>query len=96
MPGRGLRFAVSFDDQPPAVLTAVPEGYVVDNGNRDWERSVADSVRVVRSTLGLEHPGCHTLKVWMVDPGIVIEKLVLDFGGVKPSCLGPPESYRGD
>ena len=96
VPGRGLRFAMSFDDQPPRMMIAVPEGFVVDNGNREWERSVKDSVRAVRSTFSLAHIGYHTLKVWMVDPGVVLQKLVVNLGGVKPSYLGPPESYRGE
>ncbi len=45
-PGRGLQLALSFDDQPPQIVTAVPKGYFVDNGVRDWEESVRDSARV--------------------------------------------------
>jgi hypothetical protein len=94
VPGRGLRFAVSFDAQPPQILTAVPKGFFVDNGNTNWEASVRDNCRQIKSTHTLAQPGYHTLKVWMVDPGLVLQKLIVNTGGVKPSYLGPPESYH--
>jgi hypothetical protein len=93
--GRGLRMAVSFDGQPPQILTVVPEDYSVGagDGNIDWEQAVKDNIRKVDATLHLDRPGEHVLKVWMVDPGIVLQKIVVDTGGVKPSYLGPPESF---
>jgi hypothetical protein len=30
----------------------------------------------------------------MVDPGITLQKIFIDLGGLKPSYLGPPESYN--
>jgi len=91
--GRGLRFALSFDDGPPRIVTAVPADYRVGDGSHDWERTVADSARIIKTPFSLPNPGEHTLKVWMVDPGIVLQKIVVDCGGVRPSYLGPPESF---
>jgi len=93
VPSRGLQYAVSFDDEVPQVVTLVPQKYNARNGNRDWEKSVEDNARYGHTTHTLAKPGYHTLKFWMVDPGIVLQKLVVDLGGVKPSYLGPPESY---
>ena len=93
-PDRGARLAVSFDDEAPQVLTIVPKGYVAGDGNRDWEESVKDSARKANSTHAIQAPGFHTLKVWMVDPAVVLQKVVVNTGGVRPSYLGPPESFR--
>ncbi|MGH9528304.1 MAG: hypothetical protein ACRD2S_00120, partial [Terriglobales bacterium] len=60
---------------------------------KDWATSVKDGVRKSESSFTLAKPGYHTLKFWMVDPGVVLQKLVVNFGGVKPSYFGPPESY---
>jgi hypothetical protein len=89
VPGRGLRYAISFDDEVPQVIDALAQ-----NTAKDWETSVRDSVRKVKSTHSLAGTGYHTLKFWMVDPGVVLQKLVVNLGGVKPSYLGPPESYH--
>jgi hypothetical protein len=89
VPGRGLRFAVAFDDQPPRIIDALAQ-----NSLKDWEESVKDSVREVISTHSITGSGYHVLRYWMVDPGIVLEKIVVDLGGLKPSYLGPPESFH--
>ncbi len=93
MPDLGLRYAVSFDDASPEIVTLVPAKYVAGYG-RDWEESVADNVRHSHTSLTVDKPGYHTLKIWMVDPGVVLEKIVVNCGGVKPSYLGPPESFH--
>jgi hypothetical protein len=83
----GLRYGISIDDEAPQVIHIHP-----DLGNRAWERSVADNIRLFTSRHRLS-PGPHVLKYWMVDPGVVLQKLVVDTGSLKPSYLGPPESH---
>ena len=89
VPGRGLRFAISFDDQQPQVVDALK-----DNSEKAWEQAVSDGVRKITSTLKVDGPGYHTLKFRMVDPGVVLEKLVVSQGHLPESYLGPPESYQ--
>jgi hypothetical protein len=93
VPGRGLRYAMSIDDEAPQVVTLVPAGYQAQNGNRDWEKVVGDNARYGKSRHEVATAGHHTLKVWMVDPAVVMQKLIVDLGGLKPSYLGPPESF---
>ncbi|MDF7811619.1 glycosyl hydrolase 115 family protein [Hymenobacter sp. YC55] len=91
---QGLRYAVSIDDEAPQIIN-LHTGMVADNGNRPWEKAVAESIIIKESKHTVAKPGEHVLKFWRVDPGVVLEKLVVDLGGVKPSYLGPPESASG-
>lgn len=91
-PHRGVRLAVSFDNEIPRIVDVVPKGYTAGDGNRDWEESVKDSVRKVKTKHTIPNRGAHTFKIWMVDPAVVVQKIVVDCGGLKPSYLGPPES----
>ena len=85
-----LRIAVSFDDAPPQVLRLGT--WTSDD---TWARSVADGVRRIASQHRIENPGRHVLKLWMVTPGVVVERIIIDARGVQQSYLGPPESPGG-
>jgi hypothetical protein len=90
----GLVYAVAFDEEPPQLLNISQrrpgEAWVNDNA----ETAMMDNIRTAESTHQLAAPGMHTLKFWVITPGIVLQKLVLDAGGVRESYLGPPESFR--
>lgn len=86
-PGEAWEIAVSLDDQPAQRLKLG-----INATDREWERAVADSVKKLTTTLRVERPGQHVLKIWRVTPAVVLQRIVLDAGGVRPSYLGPPES----
>jgi len=88
-PGEGLRYAVSIDDEAPQIVNVH-----ADSSERAWERSVSNGATVLTSRHKVEQPGKHTLKFWALDSGLVLQKLVVNTGGQKPSYLGPPESPR--
>ena len=87
VPGRGLRLAVSVDDGTPQVLDAAMT--VMSRRDRVWADAVSTGVRVLSFTPRVSTPGRHTLKVWMVDPGVVVQSLVIG-GPERPSYFGPP------
>jgi hypothetical protein len=93
-PGRGLRLGISFDGETPRLATIVPAAY--NAAGRDWEESVKNNARTVSTSHVLTAPGYHTLKIWMVDPAVVVQKIVVTDGegAGRPSYLGPPESYH--
>ena len=63
-----------------------------------WDNAVADSVWGVTSnttttSFNVSAEGAYTLKIWCLLPSIIVQKIVIDLGGVRESYLGPPESF---
>ncbi|KAF4588751.1 hypothetical protein EYR40_010305 [Pleurotus pulmonarius] len=70
---------------PPAVPGALPS---------QWNAFVSNSIVPVQTSFTGLQPGTHTLKIWMVEPAVVVQKIFIDAGGLRPSYLGPPESVK--
>ncbi|MDQ3843392.1 MAG: glycosyl hydrolase 115 family protein [Bacteroidota bacterium] len=84
----GLKFAVSVDNEEPKTITLNKE----DNNVQTWGSWVANNIIIKNSEHTINKPGKHVLKYWMISPAVVLQKLVIDLGGLKPSYLGPPET----
>ncbi|KAE9986295.1 hypothetical protein EG328_006026 [Venturia inaequalis] len=91
-PARPLKYAIAFDHQAPQIVQFVVDGKgsTVPKG---WDRAAGDACWTSSTRWNITD-GAHTLKFWALEPGVVLQKIVIDLGGVRKSYLGPPESYR--
>lgn len=78
------KYSVQIDDGALATPSSSHVEY-----SQVWFESVLRNCAVNKSTLHIDKPGRHTLRIRVGDPGIVLQKIVLDFGGMKRSYLGP-------
>ncbi|MBB4659930.1 glycosyl hydrolase 115 family protein [Parvularcula dongshanensis] len=88
--GEGLRYAVSLNGGEPQTVTL---GTTPDEA--EWGQAVSDYAHKATTRLGRIEPGTHTLSLYAVDPGIVVQHLTVATGetGETPEMyLGLPES----
>ena len=57
-----------------------------------WYDAVLANCRVNKSTLYIHEPGRHVLSIRVGDPGMVLQKVVIDLGGQRHSYAGPPST----
>jgi hypothetical protein len=89
--GQGLRYAVAVDDETPQLVT-ITKGTGNEVTNRAWSENVLDNTTTAETTHAVAQAGAHVLHIYMIDPGVLLEKIVVDAGGLRPSYLGPPET----
>ncbi|MBN2065093.1 MAG: glycosyl hydrolase 115 family protein [Sedimentisphaerales bacterium] len=69
---RGLRYAVAIDDGEKKVVAFDTKEYAPD-----WKVNVVNGQAVTKTEHKVSSVGKHTLKVWMVDPGVVLDKIII-------------------
>jgi len=84
----GLHFAISIDNEKPQIININ-----ADESTEAWSKGVSDNIKIMESKFHITKSGAHVLKYWMVNPAVVLQKIVIDSGAERPSYLGPPESY---
>lgn len=80
-----VTIGVSWDEGPVEVLTLDP-----GKSGRAWEKMVAQNAQVVKTKPQNITQGRHQLKIWVLDPAVIIQKISIQSGPVAPSFLGQP------
>lgn len=76
----GLRYGVAFDSGPMHVLDAHTTGR-----SEEWKQNVLRNSARRQLQGPVLRPGRHTLKVYLLDPGVVLDWFTLDLGGLLPA-----------
>ncbi|MCU7693195.1 glycosyl hydrolase 115 family protein [Haoranjiania flava] len=79
------RYGVCIDDGAVSYPSSSNPEYT-----QAWADNVIRNAAINKSVLYIDKPGFHRLKVIAGDPGLIIQKIVIDMGGMKKSYSGPP------
>lgn len=79
-----LRYAVSIDGGPVQIVNA--------EAKRDWSDGVERNAITSITDWPALAAGEHRLRIYALDPGVVLDSLILDFGGLATAYLAPPET----
>ena len=97
--GKHLAVGIGLDEEKQ-MFTPIPDSVDLEHAGTvppDWLDIVAHEIRNVTGTFEISGEGKHTVTIWGMTAGIVVERVWVDFGGIKErgySYLGPPESRK--
>ena len=91
--GKPQRYAIALDDAPPEIVS-LP--YSTGETDRRWQENVLRNAALTSSVHSMTKPGLHTLKIWMVDPGIVLDAMEAETGGAQTPGYDWPAETRAN
>jgi len=84
---RHCLYGISIDDGPPLIVD-----FATKIRSEKWKQNVQRNQSENITKHFIKNSGKHTLKIWMIDTGVFIDKIMIDFGGLKKSYLGPQQT----
>ncbi|KAA1469468.1 hypothetical protein DENSPDRAFT_835095 [Dentipellis sp. KUC8613] len=92
--GKPIKYALQLDGGDATVVQPVPDADTEGDLPPDWGDIILAGTRRTTSNLTFtgDVTGKHTLKLWGMEPGLVVENVVI--GDPDWTALGPPQSYR--
>lgn len=86
--GCGARYTVALNDAPARVVDFSAEEFT-----EGWSRNVMRGAAVTHSSHRIPAAGWQTLRIGMIDPGVVIDRIIVQTGPEQDATyLGPPET----
>jgi hypothetical protein len=73
-----MRYALSVDEGPLQVIDFKTQGR-----SEEWKQNVLRNNAVKKIKTAELKPGKHTLRIYMVDPGVILDRVLIDLGGLK-------------
>jgi hypothetical protein len=88
--GKPQRYAIALDDEPPQIVSLQ---FSMSETDRRWQENVLRNAALTSSIHPVTQSGLHILKIWMVDPGIVLDTVEAETGGAQNlGYIWPPET----
>lgn len=99
--GNPLQYAVALfpaGSTPNATVVSPVGPSISTNMPTGWGYAVADGVwgkttNLTTTSFDVPSAGAYTLRIWALMPSVIVQKVIVDLGGVRPSYLGPPQSF---
>jgi hypothetical protein len=74
-----MRYAVSIDDGPATVINFRTIGR-----SEEWKQNVLSNAAVRSVKLPELKAGKHQVRIYLIDPGVILDRILVDLGGLQP------------
>jgi len=89
-----LRYRVTVDGGAPVLMDLAGKSEWKENSAPSWEKNVLRGAAIDDLALGEMKAGHHKIRIEPIDPGMVLEHLLVSFPGAAPTYPVPPESVK--